>query len=154
MNDSDFKLVFDVTSNGTHSLWFPLPGLFFIILFLFFPQLNRSRPSFRVVGLAFAILWTIGASLSIFGQYWRDYSILKSGKASFVEGPVENFVPMPVTGHAMESFTVKGVPFSYSDYVITSGFNNTESHGGPIHEGLYVRVWYRGNDILKLEVKK
>ena len=52
----------------------------------------------------------------------------------------------------MESFAVGGHRFSYSDYVVTSGFHNTASHGGPIHDGLDVRVSYLGNLILRLEI--
>jgi hypothetical protein len=59
---------------------------------------------------------------------------------------------MPYTGHSEESFTVEGHRFSYSDYIVTSGFHNTASHGGPIREGLHVRVTYSGNLILRLEV--
>jgi hypothetical protein len=44
------------------------------------------------------------------------------------------------------------VEFSYSDYVIVPCFNNTASHGGPIRDGLRVRIAYSGNCILKLEV--
>jgi hypothetical protein len=52
----------------------------------------------------------------------------------------------------MESFCVSGVCFRYSDYVVTAGFNQTSSHGGPIRDGLPVRVTYIGNTIVKLEV--
>jgi hypothetical protein len=52
----------------------------------------------------------------------------------------------------MEHFTVCGVPFSYSDYVVTAGFNHASSHGGPMREGLWVRIAYSGNDIGRLEV--
>lgn len=63
-----------------------------------------------------------------------------------------NFVPMPYTGHSLESFVVGGRKFSYSDYVLTPGFRHTTSHGGPIREGLYVRIAYLGNLILQLDV--
>ena len=52
----------------------------------------------------------------------------------------------------MEQFDIAGVSFSYSDYVITAGFNNSASHGGPIREGLPVRVCHRNGEILRLEV--
>jgi hypothetical protein len=42
--------------------------------------------------------------------------------------------------------------FCYSDYEVTAGFNNSASHGGPIREGLPVRVSYIGNTIVRLEV--
>ena len=61
---------------------------------------------------------------------------------------------MPFEGHANERFTVQGVSFSYSDYTMTSAFKNTSSHGGPIRSGLYVRVHYRGDSIVMLEVDR
>lgn len=100
------------------------------------------------------LLWSVVAFATTYGDYWTGYHALASGKASYVEGTVDNFVPMPYQGHADESFTVKGVPFSYSDFGITRGFNNTSSHGGPIRSGQYVRIWYLENDILKLQIKK
>lgn len=78
-----------------------------------------------------------------------------------VEGRVENFRPMPRDGHSLESFTVNGKEFEYSDFVVTPGFRNTQSYGGPIHEGLFVRIGYIENqttrptrDIVRLEVKE
>ena len=60
---------------------------------------------------------------------------------------------MPAEGHQDETFTVNGIHFAYSDYVITGGFNQTQSHAGPIREGFAVRIHYvaRGNIIVKLE---
>jgi hypothetical protein len=66
---------------------------------------------------------------------------------------VRNFKPMPYAGHAEESFDVAGVPFRYSDYQVSVGFNNTASHGGPIREGLPVRISFVGNTILRLEIR-
>jgi hypothetical protein len=59
---------------------------------------------------------------------------------------------MPYSGHPNETLSVNGVEFSYSDYVIVPCFNNTTSHGGPIRDGLRVRIAYSGNCILKLEI--
>ena len=65
---------------------------------------------------------------------------------------------MPYEGHATEHFVVNGVRFEYSDFEVTSGFNNTSSHGGPVRQGLYVRIHYiernSKNVILKLEIKE
>jgi hypothetical protein len=73
-----------------------------------------------------------------------------------ITGIVRDFVPMPPEGHMYERFCVETVCFYYSDYEITGGFNHTSSHGGPIREGLSVRVTYAAsatrNVILKLEV--
>jgi hypothetical protein len=81
---------------------------------------------------------------------------IRAGNVNVAEGIVKNFHPMPTAGHDTEHFTVGGRQFAYSDYVITGGFNNTASHGGPIKEGLQVRITYaqarNGTIILKVEV--
>ncbi len=49
----------------------------------------------------------------------REYD--ENGRFEVVEGLVENFDPMPSSGHKMESFSVNGVRFEYSDFVVTPG---------------------------------
>ena len=163
MNPSDFRVVYDVTRDGWSVFRFPSGGLVFVLVGIALPYLMRRgilqspawmRSWFPKVWLGFAVLCTLAAFVGVGSEFWSDYTALSTGHASYVEGPVENFVPMPVTGHAQERFDVKGVPFSYSDYVITPGFSNTTSHGGPIREGLHVRIGYSGNDILKLEIPR
>jgi hypothetical protein len=60
---------------------------------------------------------------------------------------------MPAGGHDDESFDVNGRHFHYSDYEVSAGFHNTSSHGGPLYEGAYVRIWCLGNDIARLELR-
>lgn len=161
----NFKTVFDAARQGYAIWWFPAFGLIFVAvgaLFVFAPTLTdqflpygpkgKARIFFNRFYLTFALIWTSTS----FGCTYLDYTLarlsLKNEKYSVVEGPVTNFVPMPYSGHANENFTVNGQHFSYSDYIVTSGFNNTTSHGGPIREGLYVRVTYSGNTILRLEI--
>lgn len=95
----------------------------------------------------FALLWTTFSFVVTWREYSRLYNAIVTGHARLVEGVVTDFSPMPVTGHAMERFCVSdsSACFEYSDYVVTSGFNNSSSHGGPIRAGLRVRVTYIGN---------
>ena len=80
---------------------------------------------------------------------------MRSGNCQVVEGPVEEFVPMPYGGHAEESFTIKGVRFKYSDFDDSKpGFNRSESHGGPIHKNMWLRVHYHDGSILQIEVPR
>jgi hypothetical protein len=160
-----FKTVFDVAQEGYSTSWFPAFGLIFVIvgaLQIFAPNLMRRISSKRYRGsfgiffnwafFLFALMWTGGTFASTYWQYREATAALRDGNYAIVEGPVTNFVPMPYTGHAMESFLVQGHRFSYSDYVVTIGFHNTASHGGPIRGGLYVRVTYAEDYILRLEV--
>ncbi|MGB8296715.1 MAG: hypothetical protein WCG85_14905, partial [Polyangia bacterium] len=60
-----------------------------------------------------------------------------------------NVVSVP---HKTERFSVCGDSFSYSNYLVTAGFNNTNSNGGPIREGMWVRIAHTGNSIARLEI--
>jgi hypothetical protein len=165
VNDSDFITVFDVANTGYRDWWFPAFGLIFIVIGAILPRLFEAGlfPEYQKkmfggwfpkLWLGFAIFWTAIAFITTFGAYVKDRESLMSGKAGYVEGIVTNFIPMPYQGHAQESFNVDGVSFNYSDYGVTAGFNNSASHGGPIREGIHVRIWYSGNDILKLQIPK
>ena len=169
MDENHFVKVFDVLDSGFKDWRFSAFGLIFVAIgvFLFFaPRILKatgipfmdfkSKTSwlYRYFFLGFAILWTVAAFLGTFTSYLRHRALVRNNKCKVVEGPVENFVPMPVTGHSDESFSVAGVPFKYSDYSVTDAFNNTASHGGPIDQNSYVRICYdpKGNAILRLEI--
>jgi hypothetical protein len=98
--------------------------------------------------LAFSVLWTTVAFLTSGRDYLALQKALKGGNVDIVEGRVENFVSTP---DKSERFTVCGAAFSYSDYLVTAGFNNTSSHGGPIREGIWVRIAYLGNSMSSAE---
>lgn len=104
--------------------------------------------------IGFASLWTIGAFAITGSEYFLYRDIMKNKKYKEVEGIVENFDPMPYSGHKHESFTVKGIQFKYSDYVVSAGFNTTKSHGGPLDKGKFVRIRYFKGEILQLWVKE
>jgi hypothetical protein len=162
-----FKTVFDAANEG-YAWWLPAFGLIFVALgglLVFKPALaqrimwwglplqGRYRTAFGWIYLVFGSFWTVGTFLGTYSPYYTAMSCLNAGNCPVVEGTVTNFIPMPYRGHKDESFTVNGRRFSYSEYDdVTPGFHNAASHGGPIHQGLYVRITYSGNMILRLEV--
>ena len=157
----NYRLVYDVTTRPPE-LWFAGMGLLFVgigvLLWRFRHRLTGSsvrRTVFPALFLGFAVMWTTVASVSVIGGHVSATRALRDGTAQVVEGTVEDFHPMPASGHDTERFTVKGVRFEYSDFIVTAGFNNTSSHGGPMRPGLPVRIHYVGDKrpvILKLEV--
>jgi len=163
MNDADFITVFNAGDSGYRDWWFPATGLIIVLLVLGRPLLVKvgiladkplKKPWLPVAVLLFAVFWSVTAFLATYGNHVKSRETLLAGHAQYVEGVVQDFKPMPYLGHANESFTVKGVHFAYSDFVLTPGFNHTASHGGPIRAGQYVRVWYAGSDILKLQIQQ
>ena len=161
----EYRTVFDIATAGYKSWHFPAFGLIFIVVGVLLIANRKNLPgwwgknpkaanAFAFYFLGFALLWTGGAFVSTYGQYASLARAIDNKSARVVEGIVTNFRPMPYAGHAMEKFCVASTCFEYSDYIIAAGFNNAASHGGPIHDGLPVRVTYVGNSILKLEVAK
>lgn len=157
-----YTTVFDLSQAGFGNWWFAAPGLLFVAIGA--SQLRRRAPpaprnirpgrsratAWAMLGLA--ALWTVTAFTSTYGDYRRLRAAERHGELRSVEGPVENFQPMPWSGHAMERFCVQRRCFAYSDFVVTAGFHRTAAYGGPIRAGLPVRVSYVGDTIVRLEV--
>jgi hypothetical protein len=166
MGNDNFVKVFDIVDSGFKNWAFSAFGLIFVVvgvIIFFFPKIidatgipnlnfkSRLQTFFRYGFLGFAILWTAGSFFATYSGHLRHKAIVQQNRCRVVEGPVEHFVP----GRAQESFSVAGVPFRYSDFMITDGFNNTSSHGGPIRSDSYVRICYDPprNVILRLEIR-
>jgi hypothetical protein len=153
-----YVTVFEITQKH-YQWWFSAAGLGFIVLGIVFILVGRKWASQRRAKIsgyfmvAFASFWTVLAFTSTFGEYRRCINAYQTGDYAVVEGKVENFHPMPYEGHQNECFTVQDKRFCYSDYVVQAGFNQSTSHGGPIREGLPVRVAYYDDQILRLEVR-
>jgi hypothetical protein len=126
-----------------------------VVVPIVFAWRKRQWGTLGLLG-AWGAVWNFGIlppSWTIYHDHQRARQQLQSGDCQVVEGTVEQFHPMPYHGHALESFTVNGVRFEYSDFDDSKpGFNNTTSHGGPIRAGMRVRLHYRGPSILQIEV--
>ena len=110
--------------------------------------------------LVLAIVWTAIWNIAILPPSWAIYrdheqskAALRTGDCQVVEGAIEDFHPMPYTGHSLERFKIQGVSFEYSDFDDSkAGFNRTLSHGGALRGGMHVRLHYRDGRILQIEV--
>ena len=123
--------------------WFPAAGLGVAAMALVIGRfMAASRRVFTYVIAGVGVLWAIAAGATVYGFHAEARSAAKSPATPLVEGVVEDFHPAPYEGHEDESFAVNGVRFAYSDYVITGGFRQSSSHGGPIRQGLRVRIRY------------
>jgi hypothetical protein len=150
------QVVFDAANHGYTNWWFPAMGLVFMAISILLLVNERSAPQNKrhwqtIFMVVFSTLWTAVAAVGTGGAYLRARAARSAGAFQTVEGEVEDFVPQPYSGHAYESFRVAGVPFRYSDYVVTAGYHQTRSHGGVIEPGLRVRIGYLNGEILKLE---
>jgi len=155
----DYETVYDLLDRGYDGWPSVIQGLLFVaigvVLYLFRSRMRWpvQRVLFGYVWLAFSLFWTVSVAWGTVHRYhWLRQAVL-SNRTDVVSGPVREFVPMPYHGHAYERFCVEEECFQYSDFDETGGgFNNTQSHGGPIKAGLPVRVTYVGGTIVRLEV--
>jgi hypothetical protein len=153
-----YVTVFDITKEP-FVWWWPAIGLAILALgIVFIKYISRfpSQKNAKIIGwvmVVFAPIYTVVVFGSMYSEWTAERTAFSSRSYSVVEGIVEDFKPMPYEGHQNECFRVKNQKFCYSDYVIVGGFRQTASHGGPIREGLPVRIWYSDGEILRLEVQ-
>lgn len=150
--------VFDISQQSV-DWWFPAAGFLFLVIgivFVKFISKLEGHRNAKLVGwfmIVFASFWTLIAAVSMYSSHTDFLGAYKAAQYSVIEGTVEDFHPMPYSGHAEECFRVENERFCYSDYVIDPGFRQTASHGGPIREGLPVRITYYQGRILRLEIR-
>ena len=124
-----------------------------------------NRPIHRLTPLTAAIVLAVAflaASVGLWGDINKlerqldRHSKAQIGGFPTVVGVVTDFSPAKNERGSRETFTVDGVPFSYSDYFLSGGFNQTNLRGGPMGNGLQVRILYEpmpyGNVIQRLEI--
>ena len=159
----EYTVVFDIASAGYRTWALAAFGLPFVLIGALMLKFYKYLPGWPVKSLrfkkgvaicclGFCVIWTSVAFFTTYSQYRSLITALERGAYQTAQGVVTDFVPMDNSGHSYESFTVDGKTFEYSDYVVTAGFNRTQSQGGPIRDGLKVRITYVDNVIIRLEV--
>ena len=159
MNPSlGYHTVFEI-GLGNMNWSFPLVGVLLfavgIVLIWLGHHYRWQRLRQRFLGyflVVFSFIWLMATFGFPYSQYRRLELAYRDGGYSMVEGEVQDFKPMPYEGHTDECFTVSDKRFCYSDFEITAGFHNAASHGGPIRQGLPVRIFYVGNAIVRLDI--
>jgi energy-coupling factor transporter transmembrane protein EcfT len=113
------------------------------------------------IGRLFLALWLtfwlvaggFGLGYSVFYNFAANVHALKAGSCQIVEGPIANFHPQNIMRKGdSEHFVVAGHEFTYEyDNLGGGGLRSSKSFRVPLKEGLYVKVWYRGGIICRLE---
>lgn len=150
-----YRVVYDIQQAIYPAWWVTLVGLIFISIgaLVFYVMYGTSELKEKLLSIGFilfGILW-VAIGLLSYSEMEKVRAAVRAGNYQVVEGVVRDFAPMPY-GHGKESFSLNSQSFSYSDFVLAPGFSQSKSHGGPIREGLQVRVSYIGESIVKLEV--
>jgi hypothetical protein len=146
--------VFDITQSGFRGWWVPAFGMLFVLIGVSLVKKRARKHRGKVLAsiyLGLSILWTGTVCTVLVSNHFKLTSALREGRCQVAEGTVTEF---HAVDEKREWFVVNGTRFEYSDFSVGSGFNNMAMYGGPIHEGLHVRIHHLGNDIVKLEVAR
>ena len=145
-----------LTSYGNYA--FKIGSLFFVVLIIWtFIMLivlsifdgGKYLKYFKFTFLVYPVFILIPCYLYIDGKKnWER--IFNNKEYEIVEGYVENFIPEKGWGDKRdESFSINGKNFSYSRSYFTGYYNNSNSI---IEEGLYLKIYHRGNGIISIWV--
>lgn len=156
-----WRTVFDLAEVGYQHWGFAVTGLVLCLasggLYLLgkhvmkgsHPLLSETLPKAIVV---IAVVFTLVAFAPTYLPYRNLRAAYDAGEATVVEGVVSEFVPARPANDTDESFLVGDQRFRYSDYAMTPGFHRTSVRGGPMAEGLLVRIAHVDGVIVRLEV--
>jgi len=155
---TSYHTVFEISRTGSGMLEFFLVPLLFlgvgVGLVRGWIQVEAKQRA-KMFGYFFIFFSMVMETLVIWNSTRVNADLegaLKNGHYQIIEGPVENLEPMNDWGNKHESFSVRGIRFRYSDFIVNQCFNHSSTDGGPIRAGVLVRVSYLDDCILRLEV--
>ncbi len=159
MNSLHYQVVYDYSQQGIGAApmllaIIILAGLIMGLVGRAIAVKGRAPKSLLKAFQVFMIVWVgIGACAACTVAYTavNNLASIQQGHVEVVEGVVHDFKAGDEFCREEEQFTVKNVTFKYSCGLV-GGFNQTATRGGPIRDGLQVRVTYYGRYIVKLEI--
>jgi hypothetical protein len=133
-------------------LWAPpvIPLVIAAILLLAYRILRSDRKALIVILCTLAIVLSV---VTFVGSTLPDLHLLEAvetGNYALVEGIVTQFHPQFAGRREYETFSVDGTTFRYtqsSDFA----FNHTAGTGGPIHQGMKLRVGHVAGRIVRID---
>lgn len=151
-----YQLVFDVTNTSYDKWWLGAIGLMFMVIGVLLVRQaqtdqespRRTRRSGWFV-ILFSSIWAVLATWATYHQYATLTRAMRERTYVVAEGIVTDFKQ-----DKRESFTVAGRTYGYSSHVVTSGFSQTARQGGPIRNGLRVRIADVNGHIARLEIQR
>ena len=149
-----YHLVYDVRLASWRPNVTPWDVVPFVVAGLLLAIFSKKRAA-RIAGIVVAIAVPLAEALA----GWREYQdvvalrrALARGEAVRVEGTITAFIPGRSDGHPPESFQLGTRQYEYSPYLVRPGFRWVRGNGGPLRDGLRVRLYDVRGDIARLEV--
>lgn len=157
-----FSTIFDVSIAGYQEWWLPFQGVVLgcvIVVLIFLSRGSDLKLVTRALkfALVFAAVWTLGFFFTSYSKYHNALAALSGGQYAVAEGPISDFQPVagdlaPRGRKTSETFVVQSHRFFYPGFASLPGSTATEQVRDGIRDGVYARISYAGDLILKVEV--
>ena len=122
-----------------------------LIIFLIVTNTNILISKKMIRGCIFiAFITGILSSGGIYSHF-SNVIALKYGDYKIIEGEVKNFSPASSNLKDIETFEVNEKTFKYSNASLNGGLNY--SIAAVVKTGSIIKVYYRNDDIIRLEIK-
>jgi hypothetical protein len=163
VQDTSYVVLYDVARQGYQTwrdAWLPaLVAIVALVLGFVARKTAGDSPNSRLLaynrvarlGAFFGVVGTLASLIYTLREFHRFSDALNSGNYRSITGTVTHLVPERSDGHPRESFQVDTVRFEYSSSDVTSAFHRTVGIGGPLREGLSVRIADVDGRIVRLE---
>ena len=124
---------------------------------------HKGLKKYKVATITITSLAMLISGLVAISQYIEYKQIveqIKKGDIEIQQGKISEYKPIDLSNHgSLESFSINGVKFAYSDYHRISGYHHACVNGGLIcEEGQEIRISYyiknNINYIIKIDTLK
>lgn len=126
------------------------------LIFRRVPMEERDeRAAVLIPGYAVISLLSLLAGIVVVVHTWKDDQYLDDSYSKVgyrtVTGTVSDLKPGYADGHPYdEEFKVSDLRFWYEPHQVTRAFHRTVGNGGPMREGMHVRIDYADERILRI----
>jgi hypothetical protein len=125
-----------------------LSGFFSALLFVFFAAIGTG-------GTLYALNNRLEDKKYYDDKYQNLLNVYNSQSYKIAEGEVHVLYSQPFSGHTQgDIINVGGIELEISYFQLTFGYNQTIAHGGVLREGVYARIYYTDDVILRIDLKK
>lgn len=147
----DYKVIYSINYINMPIIVYIAFAMTIILSFLVIKKNSIIRTQKMVGGVIFIAFISGVFCIKSIHSHFGNVKALKCGDYKLVEGKVINFSSASSNLKNIESFEVGGKRFEYSNALLNGGLNH--SIEGLVKNGSIVRVYYKNDDILKLDIK-
>ena len=155
MMQASWITLYDVSRDGIGFIpW--IFALFWVAGIIGGAMFLKRSPIGRLFLSLWMAFWLVAGGVgmwSVFYQYAANLRALRAGTCQTAEGPIASFHPQNMMRKGdSEHFVVGGHQFRYDyDNLGGGGLRSSKSFRVPLRDGLYVKLWYRGGIICRLD---